>query len=156
MGGIHATHCVINPRLAGGCAGNPGHCITIITHHAIYAIGRLVLCPLLAALSSLAAVALAVWPLPAPLAAASCYAAWGERAGYLPDCGDLCDFHRAGLALVGADYAAADAGGTVAVYVADTGGGRNSGRAAAAAIKLQLSGHLLRFGRLRAWLPFVN
>lgn len=156
LGGIHATHCIIDPRLAGDSAGHVGYCITFITHYAICAAGCLVFCPIIAAFSSLAAVALAVWPLYSALAATSRYATRRKISGYLSDNNHLCYFYRLSAYPLGAHNAVGDVRPVDGIYVAHSCGGRNNRRAPAAAIKLHLSDHLLRFGRLRAWLPLVK
>ena len=110
--------------------------------------------PIVAALSPLAAVAFAVWPLSAPLAAPPRDAAGRERARHGADAGDLLPLNLAGENSVGTPFSWRNALLFAADDVAYSCGGRIARRSRAAAIRLHLAGHLLRFGHLRAWLPF--
>jgi hypothetical protein len=90
--------------------------------HAVYPAGGLVLCPLVAALSPLAAVSLMVWRLSAPLAKTPCHAARREAARDRGDPHDLRHFIMAGENDVGAHPAAGHSDLPAYLYVADPGG----------------------------------
>ena len=142
--------------MAGDSAWHTGHCITFITYNAIHAAGSVVFCPFFTTFSSLAALEIALWPLYSSLATASWHAARGKAPRHRTDCGDICAILVAGACAVGTDHAGHHAVPSFAVYVADAGGGRNTRRQFTSAIKLQLAGHLLRFGPLRVRLPIMN
>jgi hypothetical protein len=64
----YATYYFNHHWLAGGSAGHAGRRFTFTADHAVYPAGGLVLCPLVAAFSPLAAVSFLVWRLSASLA----------------------------------------------------------------------------------------
>lgn len=101
-----------------GCGASDAWCdIAAVADNAFPAVGRLVFCTLLSALSSLATVPLLVWFLPASLAAASGLAARSQVESSTGDRADVRRFFMVGQALVGARCVAGNLGHPVALYV---------------------------------------